>query len=284
MKKTLLYTSIIVLGALAAASCNLNNYPVFDDNDAFVAFGSTTAQFTEPAEPTIVEVNVTLASVAGIATNVSYEVLDSTAKAGVDYELVDETGVLRFDAENRTCPIQIRLLNPNYGEYTGNKVFSIRLTSTGSVNLGAEKTCLVTIADADHPLAPILGTYQMEGESYFNGPVSWNLTIERDPDGDVTMVWFENLIPGGYGGFYGTVTSENNMPVQIDIPLGQVVGGTLYGCDVNGEYIYSAGNIPVAVTNSGNTITFTELGPALNAEGNSYYEIMKGGCFGNKVQ
>lgn len=284
MKKTLLYTSIIVLGALAAVSCNLNNYPVFDDNDAFVAFSSTSTQFTEPATPDTVVVNVTLASVAGIATNVSYEAIDSTAIAGVDYQLVDETGVLRFDENNRTCPIEIVLLNRYYGEYRGNMVFTLRLTSSGSVNLGAESTCLVTIADADHPLASILGTYEMEGTSYFNGPAAWNMTIERDPDGDVTMVWFENLMPGGYGGFYGTVTSENNMPVSISIPLGQVSTGTLYGMDANGEYYYTAGNMPVAVTNGGNTITFTELGPALNAEGSSFYEIILGGCFGNKVQ
>lgn len=284
MKKTLLYTSIIVLGALAAVSCNLNSYPVFDDNDAFVAFSSTSTQFTEPATPDTVVVNVTLASVAGIATNVSYEAIDSSAVAGVDFQLVDETGVLRFDENNRTCPIEIILLNPKYGTYTGNKVFTLRLTSSGSVNLGAESTCLVTIADADHPLAPILGTYEMEGTSYFNGPAAWNMTIERDPDGDITMVWFENLMPGGYGGFYGTVTSENNMPVSISIPLGQVSKGTLYGMDANGEYYYTAGNMPVAVTNGGNTITFTELGPALNAEGTSFYEIILGGCFGNKVQ
>lgn len=284
MKKTLLYTSIIVLGALAAVSCNLNSYPVFDDNDAFVAFSSTSTQFTEPATPDTVVVNVTLASVAGIATNVSYEAIDSSAVAGVDFQLVDETGVLRFDENNRTCPIEIILLNPEYGTYTGNKVFTLRLTSSGSVNLGAESTCLVTIADADHPLAPILGTYEMEGTSYFNGPAAWNMTLERDPDGDVTMVWFENLMPGGYGGFYGTVTSENNMPVSISIPLGQVSTGTLYGMDANGEYYYTAGNMPVAVTNGGNTITFTELGPALNAEGTSFYEIILGGCFGNKVQ
>lgn len=284
MKKTLLYTSIIVLGALAAVSCNLNSYPVFDDNDAFVAFSSTSTQFTEPATPDTVVVNVTLASVAGIATNVSYEAIDSSAVAGKDYQLVDETGVLRFDENNRTCPIEIILLNPEYGTYTGNKVFTLRLTSSGSVNLGAESTCLVTIADADHPLAPILGTYEMEGTSYFNGPAAWNMTLERDPDGDVTMVWFENLMPGGYGGFYGTVTSENNMPVSISIPLGQVSKGTLYGMDANGEYYYTAGNMPVAVTNGGNTITFTELGPALNAEGTSFYEIILGGCFGNKVQ
>lgn len=284
MKKTLLYTSIIVLGALAAVSCNLNSYPVFDDNDAFVAFSSTSTQFTEPATPDTVVVNVTLASVAGIATNVSYEAIDSSAVAGVDFQLVDETGVLRFDENNRTCPIEIILLNPKYGTYTGNKVFTLRLTSSGSVNLGAESTCLVTIADADHPLAPILGTYEMEGTSYFNGPAAWNMTIERDPDGDITMVWFENLMPGGYGGFYGTVTSENNMPVSISIPLGQVSKGTLYGMDANGEYYYTAGNMPVAVTNGGNTITFTELGPALNAKGTSFYEIILGGCFGNKVQ
>lgn len=290
MKKILLYTSIIVLGSLAAASCNLNSYPVFDDNDAFVSFSSTTAQFTEPAQPDTVQVYVTLASVAGITTNISYEAVDSTAKAGIDYELLDPNGVLSFNADNRTCAIDIIILNPNYGTYTGNKLFTLKLTSTGSVNMGSENSCLVTIADADHPLSSILATYTMSGESYFFGPQTWNMTVERDPNGDVTLVWFENLLPG-YGGFYGTVTmgADGITPAYISIPIGQTCpanGGILYGMDAIGEYFYIEGTIPVEVSDNGNTLTFTELGPALCADPDEYsfYDIILGGCSGNKVQ
>lgn len=48
MKKILLHTSIIALAAMAVASCNINSYPVFDDNDAFAAFDVLEEEVTEP--------------------------------------------------------------------------------------------------------------------------------------------------------------------------------------------------------------------------------------------
>ncbi len=295
MKKILLYTSILALGALAALSCNLNSYPVFDDNDAFVAFDATGYQFNEPEAglTDTVDVYVTLASVAGLSSTVSYEAVDSTAIAGVDYELLDANGVLNFDSENRTQAIRVILKSPNAGTYTGNKVFTLRFKSTGSVNAGSESSCLVTIADIDHPLNPILGSYAMSGTSYFNGPVTWTMTLERD-DSDVSIVWISGIVDSQtIGGFYGTVTMAEDgvTPQTITIPLGQQSTETtstclLYGIDAQGVNIADSGNITVDITNGGANIAFPTLGPALCADpsAGSYYGIILAGCTGVKAE
>lgn len=296
MKKILLYTSILALGAMAAASCNLNSYPVFDDNDAFVAFDATGYQFNEPATQGVtdtVDVYVTLASVAGITSAVSYEAVDSTAKAGVDYDLLDPNGVLNFDNDNRTLAIRVVLYSPDAGKYTGNKVFTLRFKSTGSVKAGSESTCLVTIADVDHPLNPILGTYNMTGKSYFDGDVAWPMKFERD-ESDVTVVWISGLINSqSIGGFYGTVTMAEDgvTPVSITVPLGQQSTATtstcfLYGMDANGEYFYTSGNMTIEITNGGKNIAFPEYGPALCADpdAGSFYGIILAGCTGVKAE
>lgn len=295
MKKILLYTSILALGALAVVSCNLNSYPVFDDNDAFVAFDATGYQFNEPEAglTDTVDVYVTLASVAGLSSTVSYEAVDSTAIAGVDYELLDANGVLNFDSENRTQAIRVILKSPNAGTYTGNKVFTLRFKSTGSVNAGSESSCLVTIADIDHPLNPILGSYAMSGTSYFNGPVTWTMTLERD-DSDVSIVWISGIVDSQtIGGFYGTVTMAEDgvTPQTITIPLGQQSTETtstclLYGIDAQGVNIADSGNITVDITNGGANIAFPTLGPALCADpsAGSYYGIILAGCTGVKAE
>ena len=293
MKKILLYTSILVLGALAAASCNLNSYPVFDDNDAFVAFDATGYQFNEPEAglKDTVDVYVTLASVAGISTTVSYEAVDSTAIAGVDFDLLDANGVLNFDSENRTQTIKIVLYSPKAGTYTGDKAFTLKFKSTGSVNAGSESSCVITIADIDHPLNAILGSYTMSGTSYFNGPVSWNMTFEKDEE-DVTVVWISGIIDSQtIGGFYGTVTmaADGITPESISVPLGQQSTETtstcfLYGIDAQGVNIESSGNMTIEITNGGANIAFPTLGPALCADpsAGSYYGIILAGCTGVK--
>lgn len=303
MKNTLKYIGILVMGVLAAASCNLNSYPVFDDKDAFVAFDATGYEFNEPKAGTTdtVYVYATLASVAGLSSTASYEVVEDTTIAnpavqGYDFDILDENGVLRFDEANRTCAIPIVLYSPKSGGddgYTGNKSFRIALTSTGSVNAGSENTCLVTIADIDHPLNAILGTYNMTGESYFSGPVAWPMTLSRD-ETDVNLVWFSGLVDTQtIGGFFGTVErdAENNI-TGITINLGQQSTQTtstcfLYGMDADGQYYYTSGEMPVEVDfTAGTRITFTKYGPALCADpdAGSFYGIILAGCTGLKAE
>lgn len=269
MKKVILYTSLFAVGLMTALSCNLNTYPVFDDDDAFVAFESTSYSFQEPTEEgTTVQVNipVTLASVAGLSASVPYTVENGTAVLGQDFSIADPDMTLTFDAANRTQNITIDILSTYVGTYSGSKSFTIRLGES-SVNLGAENTCTVTITDSDHPLTDILYTYGMTGESLETGPEAWDLTFDKDP-GDVTIVWIKSGAVAGdaTAGFYGTVTSSDGVPTSISFVLGQASSEdadyVLYGINSLGEIVKS-GTMMVSVSNQGENISFPEYGPCL---------------------
>ena len=143
-----IYKLISGLAMLSVAvSCDLNKTPVFDDADAFAAFDVTAVTVNEDAGT--VSIPVTIASVNPMAATISYTVEDGSAKAGTNYSLVDESAVLVFDGENRTRNIEININNVD--EYTGNLSFTVRIISAGSLKVGAESECTVTIADLNHP-------------------------------------------------------------------------------------------------------------------------------------
>ena len=183
MKNFTRYVFAFAVAGAVMASCDVNKPDIFDDANAFVAFDNETMSIDEVMDGTsTLTVPVTLASVAGIEESVSFRLVDGTAEEGVNYELLTTSGVLNFNAENRTQNIEISILYD--GEYTGNLTFTIEFVNTGSVNQGAENTCTVTIVDSDHPLAPLFGTYTFSGNNYWDGPVTWTATISSDPDDD----------------------------------------------------------------------------------------------------
>ena len=233
MKKVLTYISLFVFGAALFSSCNLNESPKFNDKDAFVAFDKAAVSVKEEGKTVVIP--VTLASLKGVATTISYEAIDGEgkhgAKNGVDYKLADETGTLTFSAEARTQYITINIIERD-GVYTGDLKFSVKFKSTGDVVAGAESSCTVTIVDHDHPLSMLLGNYTMSGEDYWDGAAEWDLSLVKD-DSDDHMVWFFNICNYGSGWadydtmFYGIVSDDKT---TITIPLGQT-----------SEYVYSNG-------------------------------------------
>ncbi len=224
MKKIFTILSVMAMGA-ALTGCDLNKEPVFDDKDAFVAFGKSSASVKE-TDGTI-SIPVTLASLSGISTKVSYEPVDSTAKRGVDYELADGASTLTFSKENRTQNIVINIL-PHKGEYTGDRKFILKFKSTGDVAAGYENTCVVTISDTDHPLNFILGEYGAPATTGVFGTAyaAWTVTVEKD-EKDVSKVWLTNLDPDWIGycknSVYGVVNAEKT---TITIPKDQEIGYT----------------------------------------------------------
>ncbi len=287
MKKLLRYFSIIGVGA-ALTACNLNVDPTFDDNDAFVAFDKATASVSEDAK--VVSIPVTLASVSGISTTISYAAVDGTAKQGKDFELADGSATLTFSAEKRTQYINVNIIH-HEGVYTGDLKFSLTFKSTGDVNTSADNTCTVTITDLDHPLNFILGSYETTAESYFSGkgPWSWTVKIEKDAE-DVSKVWVKDLEPylgeygwvsanGAYNTFYGIVNEEKT---QITIPRGQLLGYdetacmmgfTSADCDEGG-----LADIIIQISSDGKTLTMPYAwGCAVTAEGKNWYNIIQGG-------
>jgi len=190
MKKINFYLSIVALGVAAVSCSNLNNNPVFDDANAFVEFGKTTLSVSEDGKS--VSIPVTLASLKGLSENVSYEAVDGTAKAGTNFELADGSATLKFDSENRSQNIVINIKD-NPGVYTGDLKFTVAIKNAGSLGIGMNSKCTITITDNDHPLASILGAYTATDKSYGKADQSWTLNMSKDPD-DVTVVHIDALI------------------------------------------------------------------------------------------
>ena len=267
MKKIFKYFSFVTVAIMALASCqNLNQEPVFDDDDAFVAFDIATKSVSEDGGS--ISIPVTLASVAGLSSTVSYEFVDGTAALGKNYKPADESGILNFDSGNRTAYINVEILD-NPGVFTGDLDFTIKFKSTGSVKEGAENACVVTITDNDHPLSAILGTYTAYPAGSNAGYTQYDVEITKDPD-DLTMVWFYGLAHfavanGANPGIYGYVkVDENGVPVSITVPSDQPIGLStssgdlvIYGMDAE-TFADAENDVPTiefAVTEGGKRIT-----------------------------
>jgi hypothetical protein len=217
MRKILSILTIAMLVVLS--SCELNDIPVFDDSDAFVSFNKSSLSVNE--DGTTLNIPVTLASTKGKSATVTYIVTNGTAVQGTNFTLADPSATLTFDATNRTQNIVVNIIDIP-GVFTGDVRFSIELSDEGTVKPSTEKTCTVTIADLDHPLSAILGTWSATGTSYFNASQTWELALTKDAD-DVSIVWIYPLVPGGSHvdyPIYGVVNAEMT---EIKIPVGQEI-------------------------------------------------------------
>lgn len=241
MKKILIYTALFV-GLFAAVSCDKNQPPVFDDANAFVAFDKASFSMDEAIideegnilpQTEKLRLPVTLGSVKGLAETVKFTVIDGTAKAGVNFNLLTTSGTLSFDAQNRTQYIEFELLY--FAEYTGDLKFTVELTPSDNVAVGLASKCTVTVGDVDHPLTDLLGTYIFTCSDSTEGS-QYEVQLFKDEDDD-HMVWFYNLFANSGWAipqtmFYGNVDETLS---TIVIPYGQT-----------SEYKYS-GSIPVTL-------------------------------------
>lgn len=131
------------------------------------------------------------------ACTVTYVVEAGSAKEGVDYTLVDASGVLTFPAGTDTQNISVSI-SGQPGVYTGNLKFNITLKSASDdVQIGSFKTCTVTVKDLDHPLSSILGDYSASGEDVFGRGIVWPLTFSADEEND-HKVWIKNIVGFAY--------------------------------------------------------------------------------------
>lgn len=255
---------------LAFVACDDNEQPGFSDSDAFVAFSSSSASVDEGEE---VVIPVSLASVAGLSKSAYVEVISDdsyTAVEGTDFEIVGSKTV-KFDAENRTAYITIKSIAN--GIYTGDVKIGLVLKSD-EINVGAQNECVVTIADAEHPLQPILGSFSASADSYFSsrGHFDWTITLSKD-ESDVSKVYIDNLDPyfasAGYNGhIYGTVESdEDGNLTLIKVPAQQGYGYKYEGSeavlavfstadpdDANAKELTAAENMEIEIKDGGKTL------------------------------
>ena len=297
MKLNIKYLSFLLAGAAMLASCDKNEPNVFDDKDAFVAFDAVSVSYNEDYsnEGATFKIPVTLASVKGLEETVKFEVVtpeQKAAVAGVNYELLTTTGVLSFDAENRTQYIEFKTI-PD-GEYTGDLKFSVKILPSETLKVGAESECTVTIADIDHPLTFMLGSYTATGTHFVSGAsLVWTMTFYKDAEDD-HKVWIDNIFANdGWAAedtrYYGIVSDDNT---TLNIPFGQEseykYGGTtpvtLLGLTSEGDGA-DTGSVNVNIIVDGTKVTLdfgTEWGFWANIEGAGYIGVVSPGITAEK--
>lgn len=205
---------------LLLASCNINELPEYDDSNAFVAFTSSSVNVGE--EEGSKQVEVLLTSIGGIETTVNFEVAPAETAGAIEgkHYTIEGSKSLTFKKDAPTQKITLNIIDND--TFDGDVKFTIKLLDPEGVQLGASKTCSVTIEDDEHPLLFILGTLSAKGPSYFNGDSEWEVRIAKD-DSDLSKVWIYNLVPGGSSSsspVYGIVNDEKT---EIRIPVGQEV-------------------------------------------------------------
>ncbi len=273
MKKIFRYMASALSVAVALVACDKNDYPVFNDKDAFVAFDevevSVSEKYTEKNDEAVVKVPVTLASVAGLEETLKFEIVspkEKAAKEGENYALVTTSGTLSFNAENRTQYIEFTTIYD--GVYTGDLKFTIVIYGNDNIAVGSENECTVTITDEDHPLGFMLGDYTVTGEDNWDGVTSWTMTLTKDEKDD-HKVWIKNLANWSNSQViaYGNVSEDFS---TLNIPFGQeferkydgVTPSPLWGLTPDG-YFAKSGSVDVKIITSGSRVSLdfgTEYG------------------------
>lgn len=178
----------VLAGIAGLAACN--KYAEYK-TAPFVSMEVRSATVEESDPATVFSLPVHLYNFEG-STSVTYAVEAVTATEGVDYALVDASGVLNFNG-NAAQTISVSVLGQP-GTYTGNLTFKIKLVSaTNDVQLGAINTCTVTVKDLDHPLSSILGTYTADGTCGFGREFQWPVTLSPDEEND-HKVWIDYIV------------------------------------------------------------------------------------------
>lgn len=283
----------LTYGLLAAtmfsfASCDINEYPKFDNANAFVAIQQTSASISETGEE--LSIPVMLTSLGGMNGSVDFEITPDEQKGAVEgthYTILNDSKTLNFTADAATQYIKFKIIDNEV--FGGDVKMTITLKNAQGVQLGASKTCVVTIEDNEHPLAFILGTMTAIGYDYFSDGAEeeWTATFEKDP-ADLTKVWIYNICSGGCSlPVYGIVNEEKT---EIRIPVGQATANTssydviLEGFRDNGETDIENGDCIIGKISEDGTITIEDwFGAHAYSAGTTnsagWYAIEMGGVF-----
>ena len=136
--------TILVLGAILMVSCNLNETPIFDDSEAFVAFRSSELSLGEEKTDTI-KIPVLLTSLAGLSSSVDFEIVTdgATAIEGKHFKVLNTSKTLTFTKDTPTQNILVKTIDN--ATFDGDVSFSIKLNDPGDVKLGASNIINIKI-------------------------------------------------------------------------------------------------------------------------------------------
>lgn len=240
MKTMKIFAAAALTLAVFASCSKLNEFPVFEEDQSFVAFAKATYMVAEDSGQLSIPVSLgaygTEEDKTLPKTNVSYTILDASLDGGsytavkdVDFKDTNVDGVLSFDGSKVTQNIVIDIIN-RAGEYTGDITFGVLIsTASNNMKISSEKLVKVTITDNDHPLASILGEYTVTCKTYDGSAAQdpYTLTLTKDPD-DVHVVHIDYITPGcksysswGDWSCVGTVSEDLK---TITIARGQICG------------------------------------------------------------
>lgn len=221
--KNIVKAFAVLAGIMSLAACVKTEYNAVP----FVSLNARSATVPESDPATTWLLPVHVRNHAKPCT-VTYTVEAIDAQSGVDYELVDASGVLNFTGnESKNIAIAIK---GQVGTYTGDLKFRVKLVSaTDGVELGALSTCTVSIKDLDHPLSALFGDYTFSSVFNVNGGYnygSWEMNMSAY-EGNTSRVWIDKMtifqadayynayIPKG--SVYGIV-SEDRTTIEIPVP------------------------------------------------------------------
>jgi hypothetical protein len=271
---------------------------LFEEGEALVAFNLKTATVTEANG--IIEIPVLLVSGLGNAVTVTVEVADTLtgmpmAVEGDDFTVLDNSLSLNFDKGTGEAKVRIQTIDNDVRDK--DRFFWLVITAnSANFPIGYEggkskHACLVKVADNEHPLQLVIGTYLASAESYFNGPEEYTISTEPDPN-DETRLLITNLVSGGSNlKVFGIVDLESD-PMTIQIPVLQsLVSSATNPAQVYGFYgpdgattIPEGGFITGEIDAQGNITILDEYGSRIYEGVNAgyWYNIYASGAVWTK--
>lgn len=158
--KNIFKALVLLAGVASLASC----VKYADYNwTPFASLYLRSATIEESAEGTVFSLPVRVYNTNGAECTVTYTIEEGSAKSGVNFTPLDNSGVLNFSGATDSLAIKVNVIGQP-GEYTGNQTFKIKLASaTNNVTIGTLNTCTVTIKDLDHPLSAMFGEWSAQG-------------------------------------------------------------------------------------------------------------------------
>lgn len=198
MRNILKYFVGVLTISMLLASCEKNDPILFQQGDSFVAFNSPTISVSEPNTAyVLVQVVTTSSTPVTVNFDFSTEGISAPAIEGEAFTLLNASKTLTFSNGIGYDTIKIRTIDDD--EFTGNRSTNIVLSSNSAGYKCGGNIATLTILDEEHPLGPVIGTFNCNVESRYDGVV--NRTISVEPvDGDLTMVKFrlnEFITSGG---------------------------------------------------------------------------------------
>lgn len=238
MKKILINMGVVFFVALAFASCDKNEPILYSEK--IVSFDAKSVAIEENRGSEF-PVKMFIAGTEGdggseLSLEISVEDLANPAIEGEDFTIDGLSA--SFDTYHGMDSVMVTPIDNE--DYEGNKQFMLIISSASNgYELGSWDTLTVNLIDNEHPLALVIGTYDVQGTDAWGGAVA--TTIENTAvEGTVEQVQFPlgQMIPG-----WGVPPTDMVLAnVDLDagtfkVQTGQTYATFGYGaCKISGYY------------------------------------------------